>query len=165
LKENLKAAGVRTTRSTKNPFTPLVTWALGKKAAAANRSRCASALLYAKKNDKKPDEFIEFLKSEGGIVACAARITERRNKAAGLPTAEAEAEGLIKVCMAHAPKFKIAQSVSLPGGLPEGGVITGLLKIEPRGDCFLLAWHPASTREVLSYGRTKPAVSARRKRP
>jgi hypothetical protein len=163
LRKAREAAGVRITGSTRNRFTPWVNWAFHG-TPAANRTRFASALLCAKQKNVEVDEFAAFLEREGGIVACANFITEQRNKAAGLPSAKARAEAaakeLVKARMANALELKIARGADLP----RDGVVAGLFKIEPGGNGLLLAWRPASDREVLSYGKTTPAASARRRR-
>ena len=163
LRKAREAAGVRITGSTRNPFTPWVNWAFPG-TPAANRTRFASALLYAEQKNVEVDEFAAFLEKQGGIVACAKSITEQRKKAAGLPSAkakaEAEAKELVETRTANALELRIARGADLP----RDGVVAGLLKIGPGGNGLLLAWRPASDREVLSYGKATPAASARRRR-
>jgi len=62
--------GIRSTGSTKNPFTPIVKALFPEKESRTNLTRYASVLRFADSEGISPDGFAAFVKKRGGLVAC-----------------------------------------------------------------------------------------------
>jgi len=138
LNQEYKAAGIRISGRTANPYTPMVKLAFPKEAQkAATVNRRASVLRFAKEENIEPSGLADFVRQNGGQTACASRAAEKRRNAAGgsRPTATAAEEFV-------AARRRNAARIDLPDGLglPKQGQSVLLVERAPKGEWSLLAW-------------------------
>ncbi len=164
LNQAYKAAGIRITGRTANPFTPMVKLVFPKKAQKpATVSRNASVLRLAEEENIEPSGLAGFVRQNGGLAACASRAVEKRRNAAGgsRPTATAAEEFV-------AARRRNAARIDLPDGLglPKQGQSVLLVERAPKGGWLLLDCCEASAAMVGRFVQNKerPSAPAGRKR-
>jgi hypothetical protein len=159
LMEAYAAAGIRTTKRTGNPFTPLVKLVFPKKAQTpATVSRYASVLRFAEEEGIEPNGFAAFVRRNGGLAACATRAAEKRqNSAGGSREAGIAAAEALKARGLNAPKLQLPAGITLP----KEGPIALLVEPGPKGLLSLLDYRRVSAGAVAS----SSPVSARLTKP
>jgi hypothetical protein len=108
-----KEAGIRLTKSTANPFTPLVKLIFPNTVVRGSLSRYASALLFAEKEKVKSGAFANFLKKEGGVGKCASRLSAMRRAANGRADSSEALVAKLKKLRKTATVVKLDKAIKL----------------------------------------------------
>jgi hypothetical protein len=149
-KEDLAAeyadAGIKETKRTWNPFTPMVKLVFGRKLPSTDVSRYAYALWLAYKRGVEPEGLEAFLKENGGIVACAEKAAAERR----VGTQDASEPAVEKALKAQR---KTARRIRLPAldFLPEADMMTVLLERAEGGGFLILGARPATLGSARRY--------------
>ena len=155
------AAGIRITKRTANQFTPLVKLVFPKKAQKpATVSRYASVLRFAEEENIKTNGFVDFVRRNGGLAACASRASEnRRNSVAGSRQAGTRAAEALIARRRNAPRLQLPPGIVPPKGSP----IALLVEPGPKGSWLILGYRRAPAGAVASFSPVSAGRPRRRK--
>jgi hypothetical protein len=146
------SAGIKVTKRTLNAFTPLVKLVFGHKLPRTDVSRYANVLWLADERGVEPEGFEQFLRTAGGVAACAEKAAAER-RAGAQDASEVPVEKALKA------RRKSAKRVELPAEeLPETDLISVLFERTADRSAFLMLGarpaKPGSARRYLPARRT-----------
>jgi hypothetical protein len=153
-------AGIKLTKRTLNPFTPLVKLVFGRKLSrtdggrelpSTDVSRYANALWLADKRRVEPEDLAAFFKKANGVTACAEQAAKERR------AGTRNAPGPLAMEEALEAQRKRAERVKMPFlgvalGVPPGAkLVTVLLERVPDGGFLVLGARPATPGSARRY--------------
>jgi hypothetical protein len=159
-----REAGIKASKNTTSEFILLVKYIYGKEFPRSTASRYANTLQYARVKKVAPQDFVEFVRDEGGTAECARKMAKERKAAAGASgDAEAAAAELIKERLVGAPKYSAPSKMRAF----EKGLGALLVKVEEDGSFLVIGHRPVSASAVRSFNKLKArsAIPIMKKRP